>query len=216
MEPRLSPRLVILLALLCCGACARRVTLPPEQIQALNSRDWTISGEPGATAPHVSAPTPAPAKPAIAPTPKVVPIQGGLVAVMPIDAREAKTDHATIVALEESIRTVTGDLLTPRGFTVLTGETTLAVLQDNGIDASAACEASCALAAARELQAKLFVSMTLTTTEGEFVGFVRLFENATGKQLGAVQLSGATVKELRKAFETRAGDFFKRVLTTSP
>jgi hypothetical protein len=65
-----------------------------------------------------------------------------LVAVLPLDVADAKLSHADQTTLEESIRTIAGDLLTPAGWVVLTGDTALAVLAENGIDGSRACEAS--------------------------------------------------------------------------
>jgi hypothetical protein len=131
---------------------------------------------------------------------------------MPVNAKEAHLDSATLLAFEEAIRTVTADVLTPGGYTVLTGETTLAILTDNGVDLTKACEAACALSAARELKARLFVSATIAQTEGTFVAFIRLFENGRGRQLGSVQLEAPTVRELRKAFAAQAPDFFAKAL----
>ena len=139
----------------------------------------------------------------------------GVVAVMPVNAKEAQIDSATLLAFEEGVRTVTGDVLTPRGYTVLTGETTLAVLSDNGVDPSKVCEAQCSLQAARELKAKLFIAATVAKTEGAFVAFVRLFENTRGKQVGSVELDGNSVRDLRKQFSEKAPQFFARVLDDS-
>jgi hypothetical protein len=136
----------------------------------------------------------------------------GLVAVLPLDAREAKLTRATLSTIEEAVRTVAGDELTPHCYTVLTGETTLALLEDNGVDPGKACEASCALEAARHLKAKLFISGSVVTSEGEFVAFVRLFENETGRQLASVQLEAATAKELRRSFAAQAPAFFGKAL----
>ena len=74
----------------------------------------------------------------------------GLVVVLPVDARDAKLNQGALTGLDESFRTVSASVLGKDGYTVLTSETTLEVLRANGIDAARACEASCALEAARE------------------------------------------------------------------
>jgi hypothetical protein len=106
--------------------------------------------------------------------------------------------------LEESVRTIAAEHLASRGFTVLAGETTLAVLTDNGVDASKVCEANCALTAARELKAAVFVSVSIAKEDDEMIGFVRVFESASGRQLASTQIEGATPKLLRKSFEAKA------------
>ena len=68
-----------------------------------------------------------------------------LVAVLPLSDAGKRVPTVDRETLEETIRTIAGDALVPAGFTVLTGETTLAVLSENGIDANKACEASCSL-----------------------------------------------------------------------
>src|SRR4051812_29752873 len=87
-----------------------------------------------------------------------------IVAVLPLDATNAKVEEADRAALEELLRNIAGEELQPLGYTILTGETTLKVLSDNGIDAAKACEASCALDAARELKATLFLSGSVITS----------------------------------------------------
>lgn len=135
-----------------------------------------------------------------------------LVAVLPLDMRQAEMDAATRVALEESIRTVAGEGLYPLGYTVLTGETTLAILAENGIDPEQACETSCALDTARQLSAELFISGTVAFTEGFFTAFIRLYDSRTGQQKGSLELEGKTVREVRRAFSDKADEFFRRFL----
>ena len=95
-----------------------------------------------------------------------------LVVVLPLNA--PKLDKDLRETLEEDIRTMAGNDLSPRGYTVLTGENTLRILSENGVDPDKACEASCALDAAKELNASLFISGSATRAEGEYVAFVRL------------------------------------------
>lgn len=136
----------------------------------------------------------------------------GLVVVLPIDATEASITRAMLQTFEETVRTAAGDQLRPRGYTVLTGETTLTLLTDNGVDPLKACESSCALEAARQISAKLFISGTLTKSEAEYVGFIRLFEIDAGSQLGFLHVEGPTMKDLRWQFMEKAPEFFARAL----
>src|SRR3954464_7691576 len=73
-----------------------------------------------------------------------------LVAVLPLDVSHSELKESATLLLQENIRTVAGDVLTPLGYTVLTGETTISILQANDVDIKKACESSCALDNARE------------------------------------------------------------------
>jgi hypothetical protein len=116
------------------------------------------------------------------------------------------------MGLEESIRTSAGDHLSAVGYTVLTGENTLQLLTDNGVDTTKVCDSTCALSAARELKARLFISGSVAQTEGDYLAFVRLFDPATGQQLASVKLEGKRVKDLRVQFDKQASSFFQRGL----
>jgi tetratricopeptide (TPR) repeat protein len=137
-----------------------------------------------------------------------------VVVVLPLDVSRSRLDGASKLAFEETIRTVAGDILVPLGFHVLTGETTLKYIVDNGLDPERACTAQCALDAARELKAQLFISGSIATTEGEHLAFVRLFESDSGQQLTSLQLEGKLVRELRTAFKEQAQAFFARALAS--
>jgi hypothetical protein len=143
--------------------------------------------------------------------PQVAAAATRLVAVLPLNAVNKKVAPDDRETLEETIRTIAGDALVPGGFTVLTGETTLAVLSENGIDANKACEASCSLQAARELKAELFIAGSVTLSEGNYIAFVRLFD-VGGKQLASVKLEGAKIRDLRQQFEEKSPTFFGKVL----
>lgn len=138
-----------------------------------------------------------------------------LVVVLPLDLRQAKIDEGTKIALEESIRTQAGEALLGLGYTVLSGENTLALLADNGIDPDKVCETECALETARELSAELFISGTMALTEGYYTAFIRLYESKSGKQLGYLNLEGETVREVRQEFTQKANSFFSRLLGES-
>lgn len=133
--------------------------------------------------------------------------QHALVAVLPLATRD-ELRPAEREALEESLRTSAGDVLTPRGYTVLTGDTTLQLLADNGVDAQNACEASCALAAARELKARLFASGSIARIDGTWLVFVRLFESEAGRQVASIKLQADTILGLVGQLDTRAPELF--------
>lgn len=138
-----------------------------------------------------------------------------LVAVLPLDVREAELDTAARVTLEEVVRTVTGEVLFPLGYTVLTGENTLEVLGENGVDPAAACETGCALELARLLRAELFLSGVVTFSEDHYLAFVRLFDSTAGRQLGSLQLEGQSVRDIRRAFVEKAPILFARIDSAS-
>lgn len=137
-----------------------------------------------------------------------------LVAVLPLADMGGTVDRLARDSVEETIRTVGGDLLTPHGFLVLTGENTLKILSDNGVDSAKACETECALAAARELKASLFISGSASRLEGQVIVFVRLYDAKTGGQLASLKLESETVRGVRAAFEEKAPAFFGKLWTT--
>src|SRR2546423_893747 len=114
-----------------------------------------------------------------------------LVAVLPLDGAHAQLDAGTAALLDESLRASVADALSPLGYTVLTGETTLTVLQDNGVDVTHACEASCSLDAARELRAAVFVSGAVARSGTRLVLFARMTDVGSARQLGSVQVDEA-------------------------
>lgn len=139
----------------------------------------------------------------------------GVLAVLPIDASDAKKiEPVDRRVLEEGIRTIAGDVLAPLGFRVMTGDNMLTMLAENGIDPEKACNTACALETARELNTTHFVSGSLSTSEGEHVAYIKLYESKSNKQLASVKLEGKTIKALRMQFETKASEFFSGVAST--
>jgi len=59
-----------------------------------------------------------------------------LLAILPLEVSQTagKLSKEAESSLEEMLRDIAANLLTPQGWTVLTGETTLQVLLDNGVD----------------------------------------------------------------------------------
>lgn len=131
-----------------------------------------------------------------------------LVAVLPLSA--GKLTPAEVDVLEETLYTVAAERLSRFGYIILSKETQLQVLEDNGIDPDVACEASCALGVARELQARLFLSGSTTWIEGTITGFIRLHETDSGKQIGSLHLEGRSVLELRRQIIEGATNLFAR------
>jgi hypothetical protein len=133
----------------------------------------------------------------------------GYVALLPLQDTTADLERPGIELLEEAIRTASGDALSSFGWTVLGSENTLRVLADNGVDLEKACEASCALEAARELKAGLFLSGSIAQGEDSLVAFLRLFEAERGRQLSSVVLEGRSLRALRLQFAEEAAGFLR-------
>jgi formylglycine-generating enzyme required for sulfatase activity len=132
-----------------------------------------------------------------------------LFAVLPLDVTktQGKLDPAARAALEEMLRDVSANALSSRGWTVMTGETTLQLLRINNINPEA-CEGSCHLETAQRISADRFISGSVQWSDGEFTASIRLIDTATGRILASQRLEGPTAKALRKAFEAKADDFF--------
>jgi formylglycine-generating enzyme required for sulfatase activity len=155
----------------------------------------------------VSVPIPAPPEPS-ATKEAVAPRK--LLAVLPLDMShtKGKLDADGQASLEEMLRDVTANTLTGKGWTVLTGETTLQVLVDSGVDPSKCGDESCHLGSARKLNVEKFISGGVQFVDAEFTASVRLIDTKTGRIIGSVDLEGKTVTELRKDWMAKANGFF--------
>ncbi len=138
--------------------------------------------------------------------------EGHVIAVLPLDVKmtKGKMDDASQASLEEMLRDVAVDALSSDGWTVLTGETTLQILQDNGVDVAHCGDQSCHLSMAREIKAEKFMSGAVQYADGEFTASIRLIDTATGRILASERLEGKNVKALRTEFEGKAATFFTR------
>lgn len=136
----------------------------------------------------------------------------GVVTVFPFDFSAAQVDKGTRIAFEEGVRSAAAATLAPVGYIVLTGDTQLRLMQDNGVDPSSVCDANCSLTAAREIKATYFITGIVSQSEGEYAAFVRLFRAGDGKQLYSTELDGKTVKDLREAFKGQASALFAELL----
>ena len=115
-------------------------------------------------------------------------------ALMPLDARDAQLDASTEHILGESIRSATASAVSAAGYSVIGG-----------------VAASDPVQAARDLKAQLYVTGTVGKSEGVYVAFVRLFDSATGRQLGAVEIDKATIREVRQEFDAKAPALFASI-----
>ena len=75
------------------------------------------------------------------------------IVVLPIDTSKAggKVTAADRASLEEMLRDEAIDTLQPLGWKVLSGDNTIQLLQDNGIDPTKCDEGSCQLGVARQM-----------------------------------------------------------------
>lgn len=135
-----------------------------------------------------------------------------VIAVLPLDVThtKGKLDADARASIEEMLRDVAVEALGRDGWTVLTGENMLQVLQDNGVDSAKCGDQSCHLSMAREIKAEKFLSGAIQWSEGEYTASVRLIDTASGRIVSSVRLEGETAKSLRKAFEAKSDSFFKQ------
>jgi formylglycine-generating enzyme required for sulfatase activity len=130
--------------------------------------------------------------------------------VLPLDTSHAKKklDADGQASLEEMLRDVAAEALTTFGWTILTGETILQVLQDNGVDPTKCGDQNCHLTMAREIKAEKFLSGAVQYVDGAFTASIRLIDTTTGQILASERVEGPNVTALRRAFEAKAGAFF--------
>lgn len=134
-----------------------------------------------------------------------------LVTVLPLASRDGAVGDTDRALLLEMVRTGAADELNPLGFNVLAMENTFELVRAQGVDpATLDCEGNCALELARKLGAALFVSSSVTKSEGQLVFYVRLFEERDGRQVSSLKLEGALVRDLRRQFDEQKKGLFAR------
>jgi C-terminal peptidase prc len=133
-----------------------------------------------------------------------------LIAVLPLDVRntEGKLSKAAQASLEEMLRDTATNALTSAGWTILTGETTIQVLRDNGVKPEECGNQGCHLEMAREIKAEKFLSGNVQYVEGQYIASIRLIDTQSGRILASERVSGKSVTVLREAFEAKADAFF--------
>jgi formylglycine-generating enzyme required for sulfatase activity len=150
---------------------------------------------------------------ASAPDPAVVtnePAARRLLAVLPLDVTHTsgKLSADGQASLEDMVRDVAANELTPSGWTILTGETMLQVLVDSGVDPTKCGDESCHLGSARKLNVEKFISGAVQFVDGQFTASIRLIDTKSGRILASMIVEGKTVTELRKTFAANANAFF--------
>jgi hypothetical protein len=132
-------------------------------------------------------------------------------AVLPLSAHDV--DETLRETLESELRAVSSRVLSPAGYTVLSGDTTMEGLANSGVDRDAVCGESCVVDSIRSLHTNYIIAGGLRRDDsGLYVAFIRLFDSTTGRQLSATTLEGASIRQLRAAFEGNAHAFFAPVL----
>ena len=134
-----------------------------------------------------------------------------LVVVIPLTAHEAALSASDKALLFEMVRTGAADELNPVGFNVLAAENTYELLRAQGVEPTTLeCEGDCALELANKIGAGLFISGSVTRTEGLLVVYLRLFEQRDGRQVSSLKLEGALVQDLRRQFDQQRKEFFAK------
>ncbi len=134
------------------------------------------------------------------------------IVVLPLDITKTagKMGPEARASLEEELRDEAANALSGSGWTVMTGETTLKILTDNGIDASRCGEGSCHLDTAKQMNVEKFISGAVQFSEGTYTASVRLIDTKSGNILASARLESETVRGLRKDFAAKADKFFER------
>ncbi len=133
-----------------------------------------------------------------------------LLAVLPLDVRHTagrmtKDDEAS---LEEMLRDLASNSLP--GWTVMTGATTVQLLEDNGIDPTKCSDSSCQLQTARQIEADKFFTGTAQYVDGEYTVSIRIIDTKTGRILSAARVLGKNTLAVEAAFQKQAPEFFAR------
>ena len=134
------------------------------------------------------------------------------IVVLPLDLTKTagKMSPEARASVEEMLRDEAANSLAESGWTVMTGDTTLRILQDNGIDASKCGEGSCHLDTAKTMNVDKFISGAVQYAEGTYTASIRLMDTKTGRILASTRLESETVKGLRKEFAVKAQPFFEK------
>lgn len=135
-----------------------------------------------------------------------------LLAVLPLDVShtDGHMTKSASTSLEEMLRDTAVNSLGNAGWTVMSGENTIQILIDNGVDPSKCGDTACHLSMAREIKADKFLSGTVQWVDGEFSASFRLIDSRTGRIVASERVSGVNTKSLRESFEAKADAFFTR------
>jgi Sulfatase-modifying factor enzyme 1/PEGA domain len=134
------------------------------------------------------------------------------IVVLPLDITKTEGHMSAPgrASLEEELRDEAANALAGSGWTVMTGETTLKILTDSGIDPSKCVDGSCHLDTAKQMNVEKFISGGVQFFEGAYTASVRLIDTKSGNILASTRLEGKTVHELGKDFAAKAEKFFEK------
>lgn len=135
---------------------------------------------------------------------------GGIVVVMPFDTKASGADRSGTGMLDATMRTLAGRYLGDLGYTVLDEEGTIRILLENDIDEEKACDASCALEAAQEINATMFITGVMSRIEGHYVIDLKLMSR-DGVQLASADASGRSIVALSESILERGPRLFANV-----
>jgi formylglycine-generating enzyme required for sulfatase activity len=132
------------------------------------------------------------------------------IVVLPLDLSKAagKMSPEARASVEEMIRDEAISQLP--GWTVLSGETTIKKLEDNGVDPSKCGDGSCHLETARMMTVPMFISGSIQFIEGTYTASIRLIDTKSGQILAATSFESAKILGLRVEFRKGAPEFFAR------
>jgi hypothetical protein len=124
----------------------------------------------------------------------------GAVYVAPFDCSAVELDKGSQVVLDETLLSISAELLEPAGFDLVSGVVDVRDRLDKSGTSKVDCDFVCRLKQAREAKAAFFVSGRLGKSDGTLIAFIRLYRTSDGRQSQSVDMDGATVKDLRAAF----------------
>jgi hypothetical protein len=134
------------------------------------------------------------------------------IAVLPVVVDESTEKPAALETLAEGIRAAAEETLAPLGYSVVSGDETIRAQETNALDATKLCDAACLLELTRELQARVFVTSTITASATGYLSVVRVVDGLKGQQLAQTVVEGRALRDLRVVFANRAQDFFPQAV----
>ncbi len=144
------------------------------------------------------------------------PSSGKYVGVLPLRDPEKALSASNLLALDETLRTASGNALTPRGYTVVDKANMILHIKQAGGD-PANCDTSCLTAIGQAISVQYLFSTSVVKTEGMLLLTVRLYEtkNAEGKPLYGEEWQANSVDELRQEVARKVEPFFAAALPTA-
>ncbi len=144
------------------------------------------------------------------------PSSGKYVGVLPLRDPEKALSASNLLALDETLRTASGNALTPRGYTVVDRANMILHIKQAGGDPTN-CDTSCLAAIGQAISVQYLFSTSVVKTEGMLLLTVRLYEtkNAEGKPLYGDEWQANSVDALRQEVARKVEPFFAAALPTA-